>query len=134
MVAVTCKQQVIHRSLVRWSLSAFSYFPQSGREMGNGQRTRESGLIASVPGGVLKITRKRGAQVTFVTRVGMLGCVVTSLLTPGHTHTLTLGWGAGTVEKDQYLQSFGLYPHLCSLWEFPLWEKEDLIAAVSHST
>ena len=24
----------------------------------------------------------------------------------------------------------GLYPHLCSLWEFPLWEKEDLIGAV----
>ena len=32
--------------------------------------------------------------------------------------------------RDQYLQSFGLYPRLCSLWEFPLWEKEDLICLI----
>lgn len=34
--------------------------------------------------------------------------------------------------RDQYLQSFGLYPRLCSLWEFPLWEKEDLICLIPH--
>lgn len=88
MVAVTCKQQVRHRALVGLSLSASSYFPQSGWAMGNRQRTWDSRLIASVPGGVLKITRKRGAQVTFVIRVEMLG----SFLTPGPTHTYFSTW------------------------------------------
>ena len=134
MVTITCKQQIIHRSLVRWSLSAFSCFPQPGREMGNGQRTWDSRLIASVPGGVLKITRKRCLGY-LCDKGGDAGLCCHLLLDSwSHTHTSTLGWGAGTMEKEQYLQSFGLHLHLCSLWKFPLWEKADLIAAVSHST
>lgn len=83
MVAVICKQQVRHEPL---SACPFLLPHTSTVWQGNGKPTEDlrQQAGASVPGGVLKITRKRGAQVTFVTKEWeMLG----SFLTPGPTHT-----------------------------------------------
>ena len=139
MVAVTCKQQVRNRALVGLSLSTFSYCPQSGKEMGNRQRTWDSRLIASVPGGVLKITRKRGAQVTFVIRVEMLGCVVSSFLTMPSllvTHTHFSTW-LGSRHHGERLVSpelWALSASLLTLGIPSLGERGSDWSSLSHST